>query len=1063
MNCKDVKIAVCYHKPARLIKNRIFFPIHVGRDVAFINSKDGTLKPEEFSWLTKHMIGDNTGESISSQNRNYCELTAQYWMWKNSNMLCNPRYMGLMHYRRVIKFGDVYKNHYCVREKDILKELEKQEFDVVLTTPKKCFSMKTGLATKNVYEHFCSEHGNRLTHIMLDCVKKNYPNMIESLNRVMFGCQTISWYNIFIAKAEIFNEYTEWLFCILDKINEQCKREGYDLTESRMMGYYGEILLNIYFNYQKEIQGIKVRYLDDLRLPEDNRNEILDSSLKANVKRYVQTIDKKGDLKNKYLFCCFMSRKKRKVRERNISFVHSLTYRKYAPNGGAGGGGAVLSCQSILLQTAYRGMRLKYSFIEDNFYADKSNELWDLWAAADFAYKKAINEKNTVYITHDYGCAFGLYLSGKKYILVSHIQGARVEEKKNFGEIFTKCSETIIKYCEKKAMENAERLCFPSYGAYNYLTKSKYTNVNFKRIRLGPVLYNTIYAYPEEKIVEKIPLKKEFLTILSIGQMTVAKGLDRCLCLIEKILQQTDRKVRWICIGQGPLIGEIIAQGAALMKRYHNFIFSHMGSCTYPQIQYLHRISDVYMMLQRISIFDLATLEAMSKGKAVVLSAVGGNIEFNVSNNIIMFDGDYTDTAKQILNTDLQLLGEKNIQIYDRNFSNEVFIDAYHNAIDQLVGLESYSYFMRETDTSHHYIEKQVKKLNLKVEELNKSLNKTLDLTKQLEDQLKFKEAENGKIKYEPAYRDLYKRWCKGDTLKESEICKLIYNDVAWEKEDSLIWLVIACSLYERGDIYNLKYTLNKYYEKNGEKELYKYMPLCEFVVKSRLWNVENDMIKMSAELFGRFNNNLKKNVFLKKLKNKSIAVVGNGPSEVGKKLGREIDRHDIVIRFNNYSTEGYEEDYGKKTDIWVRGSGASDVIDRENISQFQLVIFEGDYWHLPIIPKNHPRTIYQYLFQNTAIMYFDKQIHTTLREFGGIEFPTSGLVTVWAIYQIRKQIKGLDIYGFSFRQEQQDGIATHYFKDRSNAVAIERSKVHALDKESEIIIKLLEGFNNEK
>jgi len=55
------------------------------------------------------------------------------------------------------------------------------------------------------------------------------------------------------------------------------------------------------------------------------------------------------------------------------------------------------------------------------------------------------------------------------------------------------------------------------------------------------------------------------------------------------------------------------------------------------------------MMLQRISIFDLATLEVMNKEKAIVLSAVGGNIEFNKENNIILFNNDYELTAKQIL------------------------------------------------------------------------------------------------------------------------------------------------------------------------------------------------------------------------------------------------------------------------------------------------------------------------------------------------------------------------------------------------------------------------------
>ena len=39
---------------------------------------------------------DNTGENISSQNKEFNELTGLYWMWKNTN----DEYIGLSHYRR---------------------------------------------------------------------------------------------------------------------------------------------------------------------------------------------------------------------------------------------------------------------------------------------------------------------------------------------------------------------------------------------------------------------------------------------------------------------------------------------------------------------------------------------------------------------------------------------------------------------------------------------------------------------------------------------------------------------------------------------------------------------------------------------------------------------------------------------------------------------------------------------------------------------------------------------------------------------------------------------------
>ena len=39
------------------------------------------------------MLGDNTGDNISEKNRTFCELTTQYWAWKN----VDADYYGFCH------------------------------------------------------------------------------------------------------------------------------------------------------------------------------------------------------------------------------------------------------------------------------------------------------------------------------------------------------------------------------------------------------------------------------------------------------------------------------------------------------------------------------------------------------------------------------------------------------------------------------------------------------------------------------------------------------------------------------------------------------------------------------------------------------------------------------------------------------------------------------------------------------------------------------------------------------------------------------------------------------
>jgi len=110
---------------------------------------------------------------------------------------------------------------------------------------------------------------------------------------------------------------------------------------------------------------------------------------------------------------------------------------------------------------------------------------------------------------------------------------------------------------------------------------------------------------------------------------------------------------------------------------------------------------------------------------------------------------------------------------------------------------------------------------------------------------------------------------------------------------------------------------LQKHIKKISEESICSWLPLAEFAY--RIGILKSKKLELPARVFRTLKNNMKNNILKELITGKSIAVVGNGPQEIGKKSGTEIDSHDIVVRFNHYNTgEPFSVDYGKKTDVHV-------------------------------------------------------------------------------------------------------------------------------------------------
>ena len=157
---------------------------------------------------------------------------------------------------------------------------------------------------------------------------------------------------------------------------------------------------------------------------------------------------------------------------------------------------------------------------------------------------------------------------------------------------------------------------------------------------------------------------------------------------------------------------------------------------------------------------------------------------------------------------------------------------------------------------------------------------------------------------------------------------------------------------------------------------------------------------------------------FKEYIQGKSIAIVGSAPNEIGKGKGAEIDAHDIVMRFNSYSTKGYEEDYGSKTQIYCRGAISLAECPLRDFSHYDYVLSYFSY-RTTISPDI---MIYlEYLYNlNKRSFFFDTYVgnlHKNICQFAGRSCGpiSTGLVTICYIIDLLGSKKNVDLYGFQF------------------------------------------------
>lgn len=256
MKEQNIKIFISCHKKCELLRNKYIFPIQVGT----------ALSPERFP----DMFHDDDGENISKLNPMYCELTAQYWAWKN----IDADYYGFMHYRLYFSlnstmlpedcFGNIVLDNITKTNLDMLgldeDNIQKvvSQYDVITLIPNRISDLGQ---SATVYEHAKKDspfHRIEDMNAILKIIDEKYPEFTSAAKEYMNSSKGY-FCNMYILKKEIFQSYCKWLFDILETHRNSTSFYDYSVDEMRVSGFWAERLWGIYFTYLKE-QNRNLKY-----------------------------------------------------------------------------------------------------------------------------------------------------------------------------------------------------------------------------------------------------------------------------------------------------------------------------------------------------------------------------------------------------------------------------------------------------------------------------------------------------------------------------------------------------------------------------------------------------------------------------------------------------------------------------------------------------------------------------------------------------------------------------------------------------------------------------------
>lgn len=236
---KNIMVAVAAHKPYWMPDDPVYQPVWVGSALREGEAPEGYERDDSFNG------------NISAKNKTFCELTATWWLWKSQCQKYD--YVGLSHYRRYFEGGAALDKRDRIASGDELaRMLDKAP---VLLPVERNYFIETN------YSQYVHAHHEEDLVATRQILEERYPQYLSVYDHSMSMTHGHR-FNMFVMRADLFDQYCSWLFSILLELEGRLDISTYSANDQRVFGFVAERLMDPWI----QTQGVAYKELPVVNL-----------------------------------------------------------------------------------------------------------------------------------------------------------------------------------------------------------------------------------------------------------------------------------------------------------------------------------------------------------------------------------------------------------------------------------------------------------------------------------------------------------------------------------------------------------------------------------------------------------------------------------------------------------------------------------------------------------------------------------------------------------------------------------------------------------------------------